>query len=41
VTPREELTELIRESMALCKRVAAGLAAGPGYQPPEPEEEDR
>lgn len=31
----EELTVLVRESMALCGRVAAGLAAGPGYQPPE------
>lgn len=37
---RAELTELIRESMALCKRVAAGLAASPtGYQPPEDTEE--
>ncbi len=34
------LAELIADSMALCKRVRAGLAASPnGYQPPEPEEE--
>jgi hypothetical protein len=37
----EEMTlpELIADSMALCKRVAAGLAASSGYQPPEPEED--
>lgn len=30
------LAELIADSMALCKRAAAGLAASPnGYQPPE------
>lgn len=37
---REELTELIRDSMALCARVAAGLASGTGYQPPEETEGD-
>lgn len=37
---RAELAELIRDSMALVKRVKAGLAASPaGYQPPWPEEE--
>lgn len=34
-----ELCKEIRAAMALCSRVAAGLAASPtGYQPPEPEE---
>lgn len=34
------LAELIRDSMALVKRVKAGLAASPdGYQPPEETEE--
>lgn len=32
---REELCAEIKAAMALCKRVAAGLASGTGYQPPE------
>jgi hypothetical protein len=38
----EEMTlpELIADSMALVKRVAAGLAASAGYQPPEGTEEE-
>ena len=37
---RAELTEAIRDSMALCRKVAAGLAASPtGYRPPEDTEE--
>lgn len=30
-----ELCKEIKAAMALVKRVAAGLAAGTGYQPPE------
>jgi hypothetical protein len=35
----EGLAEDIRAAMATCKRVAAGLASGTGYQPPEADEE--
>ena len=36
MTPREDLTELIADSMALRERVRSGLAASPnGYRPPE------
>lgn len=31
----KELCEEIKAAMALCSRVAAGLASGTGYQPPE------